>query len=499
MFGLIFNELAWLFFSMIWFLVVQLPMQIISIIYDIFKLFGLDFAKYLIFSNSSPETGLKIPVEAGTFALASIVFLVILVLITIIRYFFVMKHEKKTEIIKTLSKNILPAISIFLILPIVTFIGFFLLTVLFDLLELAFTNGDKQNFAISLFSSLRPSEFFSENTWKEVIENNFSVNPLKDEFNKLASGQGLMLLLFYGAISIILIYSIGSIVISLATEGFMVAGLFILAPGFAVYSVVDNGKVLAKWRRQFIGQMIIILFYFIALNIFLLMVKISLKLDFIPEDQTPTGFIASILIKFIILIAVTTFKDKLMDFLSSILGLEASFKSGIKNVRDKLKTGFGGVAKTAMVAGSVGGLAVGASKLGKKVIGADLAKNSLKQQYNSGQISRTEYKKQLLDLKQDRKDKGIKWSDTRNGILFNNKVSRNIRDFVDNQKLQKNNNIIEQFDKGVFANTSQNRSEYYGAKFNNETIKNRMSARDLSSQLNSQKKSLAGKFKKKRK
>lgn len=180
-----------------------------------------------------------------------------------------------------------------------------------------------------------------------------------------------LLLIFGGCIVIkTLYYTCFGMIVRLYQCGM----LFIISPAVIGMSPV-NESGLGKWRSEFVGQAISAYGVVLALNIFFVLVRVLLSIDFSFEGVTGYFFGASMmegLLKAIIVMGGTLTIEKFAKELGGYFGakdalsqgkeMEGAIKKAVQDIGNGIVKAVGTAVQVAMMATGVGGAAVGGLK-----------------------------------------------------------------------------------------------------------------------------------------
>ncbi|MBE5739063.1 MAG: hypothetical protein E7354_04995 [Clostridiales bacterium] len=150
--------------------------------------------------------------------------------------------------------------------------------------------------------------------------------------------------------------------------------LFIVSPAVIGMTPINEGG-LGKWRSEFMGQAISAYGVVLAVNIFFVLVRVMLSIDFSFEGVTGYFFGAGMmegLLKFVIVIGGTISLEKFAKELGSYFGakdalsqgkeMEQGVKKAVQDVGNGIVKAIGTAVQVAMMATGVGGAAVGGLK-----------------------------------------------------------------------------------------------------------------------------------------
>lgn len=180
-----------------------------------------------------------------------------------------------------------------------------------------------------------------------------------------------LLLIFGGCIVIkTLYYTCFGMIVRLYQCGM----LFIISPAVIGMTPVNEGG-LGKWRSEFVGQALSAYGVVLALNIFFVLVRVLLSIDFSFEGVTGYFFGASMmegLLKAIIVMGGTISIEKFAKELGGFFGakdalsqgkeMEGAIKKAVQDVGNGIVKAIGTAVQVAMMATGVGGAAVGGLK-----------------------------------------------------------------------------------------------------------------------------------------
>ena len=180
-----------------------------------------------------------------------------------------------------------------------------------------------------------------------------------------------LLLIFGGCIVIkTLYYTCFGMIVRLYQCGM----LFIISPAVIGMTPVNEGG-LGKWRSEFVGQALSAYGVVLALNIFFVLVRVLLSIDFSFEGVTGYFFGAGMmegLLKAIIVMGGTISIEKFSKELGGFFGakdalgqgkeMEGAIKKAVQDVGNGIVKAIGTAVQVAMMATGVGGAAVGGLK-----------------------------------------------------------------------------------------------------------------------------------------
>lgn len=229
------------------------------------------------------------------------------------------------------------------------------------------------------FTDTSNNDFVLKDTDRERIEAEFMSGDLKySNIGKVTEYYNYSkinyLLLIFGSCFVIkcLYYTCFGMIVRLYQCGM----LFIISPAVIGMTPVNEGG-LGKWRSEFVGQAISAYGVVLAVNIFLVLVRVLLSIDMnfsvLGTDNLST-FSSSMmtgLLKGIIVIGGCITIEKFSGQLGGFFGAKDALSQGKdleKGVKDQAKKAVGTAAQVGMMATGVGGAAMGAMRgMGKGI------------------------------------------------------------------------------------------------------------------------------------
>ncbi|VEU76244.1 Uncharacterised protein [Mycoplasmopsis columboralis] len=336
-----------------------------------------------------------------------LIFLIALLSFAFLAIFGLTKHYLKgKDVDKKVSqtaRKILPVLGSFILYPLFAFFVMFFLSLLQELLQIAFFGTNAQNgfdFAKNTFVSLKPSDI-SEETWNTIAQNNYRYSfPVSEQ-------PSIVVVIIVAVVGCMMLFQVISIASSLVSQIMSASALFFIYPLVNVFRLYDEDAVYNKWKVMFYSKLTTIVSYMLALNIFILFIGFMNRVDIFTEDSLILGGA----LKIILLLGSLGGIELLIGDISDLFGQRQSVKSGFRIAKDMFRTGIQ-VASSAGTAvglahGAVGGLAKGATALKAGAFGVDVGKGILKANLQSGNISKLQYKQQLAQHKANIKENNI--------------------------------------------------------------------------------------------
>lgn len=207
---------------------------------------------------------------------------------------------------------------------------------------------------------------------RDVVESDVSTGAISYfEVEKITSYYNYSrinyLLLIFGACFVIkcLYFTCFGMVVRLYQCGM----LFIISPAVIGMTPVNEGG-LGKWRSEFVGQAISAYGVVLALNIFFVIVRVLLSIEFKFDSFNDQFFGATMmegLLKAIIVIGGCISIEKFSGQLGGFFGAKDALSQGKdleKGVKDQAKKAVGTAVQVGMMASGVGGAAMGAMRKG---------------------------------------------------------------------------------------------------------------------------------------
>ncbi|WP_410174250.1 Mbov_0396 family ICE element transmembrane protein [Mycoplasmopsis cynos] len=358
-------------FGVFWGIFISFPFLLLNGIFYAIKFFGFEFFQVLAFGTSDPEKlgSNSVPAAFLGAAIISIALLLISIIIVVIKYHFGGKDTKEGQTsIKTALKNVIPAISIIVFIPLILFLFNLLMMVAFESLEKALSLSEYGSSKLNVIEKIYISLNSDYPSVKEAMETKgIFAPPSYTEwftpflFSPWDIGIRFLINAIVGWTTLTIL---GGIVISVVVKVFHLFFLFIISPFVAVSSVMDGGKNLHKWKEMYIQKNLAILTQTIAIQFYLIFVigiekyLTELKNGTRLNTVAKTGLLP--LLQIIIYCGSAVAIKSLSNLVVSFIG-ESTTQDDLKSAMAPFKTGLKLASGVAMAAGAVasGGATLG--------------------------------------------------------------------------------------------------------------------------------------------
>ncbi|WP_033161548.1 Mbov_0396 family ICE element transmembrane protein [[Mycoplasma] collis] len=407
------DGITYLFFIAGWYLLIYFPLIILYIILKIFQFFSIEFLEKVIFGGEGFSWN-SIPTTYKALIIIATILFIVLSITLVFKFAVKLPSNQEENTLVQFTRKIVPSIASIILIPILTFAIFIILQIFLDLFQKA-TNGQFSNPTKLILVNNKPDSF-SEEDWKNALgPNEWDFNVINfSDYQKLHAGEGIKLIVFVGIASIVIFIAIIKIFTSFVIKFAELFFLFIVSPLFGIWSVYDNGEKFKQWKKIYVGKISIIIVYQVLLKLAFIWIAYSNQASKYINLDLPSvlNSIANGLLSLFFMIAGF--------FAIQTLAAEASQLLNISESHHEANRMIGGTAKALAFAG---GLALGAGGLAfkarSKVTGAlakrDIGLKKFYKDYKEGNISKAQYNQAKKELKEQRKELGLGWSDTKSG------------------------------------------------------------------------------------
>ncbi len=331
--------------KVIWFIFIQGPLQLISVVQGVFEYLTTGIIYDVIFNGQKDFRIENIPQSFWAFCIIGGFVAVLIFIIQYMTYTFNEDFDWKTRIVKSLKSTSISIVFVFFI-P----IGFYGLTFLIEFLQKAFQLAfglKNANLADLLYKMGDPD-------WKGVLENiptDYSAPPNIKNYNIVVEILAVAFLL----------YTLIMLCMAIVQKSIELFLMFLIGPLVAAWMVNDHGIRMKQWKDMVLAKALVsignILSYIIMINFLML---------FISKSITKFEFTTKMFLLIVVILGVSTFALVAPQIIGSFTGGEGVTHSEGQNALLSAKHGKGifsaGAKALGWAAGGAGLMALFKSK-----------------------------------------------------------------------------------------------------------------------------------------
>ncbi|SRX59013.1 Mbov_0396 family ICE element transmembrane protein [Mycoplasma mycoides] len=470
-----FNWPAYGFWLIGYYPLVYIPLTLLEYIIKAFITIGIGLPQYLLFGIpiNGKFSDIQLPLMFLRIAIISIFVFAILFACSAIRVQF--QKEDQESPIKIALKNSIYGTIWLIGVPVALFVFHTIINILTSLI----LGGNNISLSKTIFLSLRNPEWknIPVSLWEDIANKGYSID--YPTYTKFEWGQGILLNLVGGLISIATLIPFGLAILTLVQKIFQQFFLFIISPFIAASSVSDDGRRMKQFQEMYAAKSFVVLGMIIALQLYAVYITRAQRLLVEIQDEV---WWYKILIFFAILVGGGVATMGITNEIAAFVGESAS----ARETMGETKNLFGSVKSLSGAAVAIGatGIAAGAAagkfglkrtKTGTRLLENRSEKQLLKNMLKSGDISLGNYNRSKAALINDIRTSKLERKDER----AKNKARK--KDFVADKKqaeikadINKQNNRVDD----QIAETTEKTNERVALL--NQRIDEAKSARDTS-------------------
>ncbi|WP_434329632.1 hypothetical protein V2P39_00895 [Mycoplasma capricolum subsp. capricolum] len=384
-----FDGVIWAIFVAFYTLLVQLPLIFLNVILLLFNLIAVGLPQYLLFgvSLNSSFDNVSLPLLFVRLSIISVIVFVILFVISAIRVHFQKADEPNP--IRIAMKNSIVGTIWLIAMPIILFIFHSIFNVILTLV----LGNETASISKVIFLSLRNAEWknISSVEWEKMANNNFTFD--RNVYNELKTGQGSILVIIGGLVSIATLIPLLLGLLTLVQKIFQMFFLFVISPFIASASVSDDGKRMKQFQEMYMAKTVSILAIIISLQLFAAFLSrasswvFSLELDI--NDNLK--YFAKLLLVLGLAAGGAVASSGISSEIAAFVGETTSVRETLGETKNLISQGLSLGGATAAVGGFAKNLGLRAVK-GKSAVEFSKDKKRLKSKLKSGNILSSEYK-----------------------------------------------------------------------------------------------------------
>ncbi|WFQ93864.1 hypothetical protein MFERI15181_00785 [Mycoplasma feriruminatoris] len=464
---MLFDGIIWAVFVAFYTLLVRLPLIFLNVVLLLFNLIAIGLPQYLLFgiSLNGSFNNISLPLLFIRLSIISVIVFVILFVISAIRIHF-QKGDEPNPIRIAMKNSIMGTIWL-IVIPLVLFAIHSIFNVILTLIL------GKETASIShvIFLSLRNAEWknISSIEWEKMAINNFVFD--YEVYNKLQTGQGSVLIIIGGLVSIATLIPLLLGLLTLVQKIFQMFFLFVISPFIASASVSDDGKRMKQFQEMYMAKTVSILAIIISLQLFAAFLSRASNWVFTLEllnKNSELDYYAKMLLILGLSAGGAVGAAGISSEITAFVGESTSVRETLGETKNLISQGIslGGAV------GAVGGFAKNAGlrfAKGRSAVNFSRDKKNLKKKLKSGHILSNEYKEGLNKLYSQRQADDIhKFQSSENVNKFKNDFLKAHNDF--NNKIS--DTIPEQFQQLNLNDFKKSEFELNEMiKFNSDKIK----------------------------
>ncbi|UZK63974.1 hypothetical protein MNF30_03350 [Mycoplasma mycoides subsp. capri] len=465
---------------------VYIPLMLLEYILKAFITIGIGLPQYLLFGIpiNGKFSDVQLPSMFLRIAIISIFVFAILFVVSAIRVQF--QKEDQESPIKIALKNSIYGTIWLIGIP----VGLFVFHTIINILTSLILGGNNISLSKTLFLSLRNPEWknIPVSLWEDIANKGYSID--YSTYVKFEWGQGILLNIVGGLISIATLIPFALAILTLVQKIFQQLFLFIISPFIAASSVSDDGRRMKQFQEMYASKSFVVLGMIIALQLYAVYVTRAQRWIGTIQDE---AWWYEIILFFAILVGGGVAAMGITNEIAAFVGESASARETMgetKNLFGSVKS----LSGTAVAIGATGIAPLTAAgkfglkrtKTGTRFLENRNDKQLLKSRLKSGDISLRDYNRSKAALINDIRMDKLERKDER----AENKARK--KDFVADKKqaeikadINKQNNRVDD----QIAETTEKTNERVALL--NQRIDEAKSARDtsrverLSSQLDS--------------
>lgn len=400
----IFNWISYLFFSAAWMIFAWPFIVFLNIITTLFGTISFTVIKNMFFGSQGNFNAANIPIPFWIFVGLAATSLLFLVIYRLVKNFFLSGKNPneydssiKNVILKTTTSIIFPIIFVVLI-----FISFIATNLLIN--GIKETLGYRHNLTLSLVRGAIGEIKLSPSDIQSISKGN--VMPF-DAYTNLSVGDGPRLILLIAISTLIITWLLSSTLIGLVANLAQMFYQLILLPVFSVSQIVDSGRLFKKYMQAFWAKFWVVVIYQLSFSFFFIWAEYTVNQGYEIIKSDPSFKNETIV------------SDSLLNFFLSFVFIVGGGVA-IKTIGEEFASYFGSdgfvrsqqewAHRTAKGVAFSAGMITGAGVLAKKgfvkaqkITGFhDFKKAEIKARYKKGEISRTEKRAELEQLRADK-------------------------------------------------------------------------------------------------
>ncbi|WP_434336652.1 Mbov_0396 family ICE element transmembrane protein [Mesomycoplasma conjunctivae] len=404
----IFDWISYLFFSAAWMIFAWPFIIFLNIITTLFGSISFNVIKNMFFGSQENFSITKIPLPFWISAGLAATVLLFLIIYRLVKNFFLSNKKPneydssiKNVIINTASAIIFPII--FIVLIFICFIGINLLVN-----GIKESLGYRHNLTLSLIRGAIGEIKLSTSDVESISKGN--VMPF-DAYKHLSIGDGPRLILLVAISTLIISWLLSSTLIGLVANLAQMFYQLILLPVFSVSKIIDDGRLFKKYMQAFWAKFWVVVIYQLSFSFFFIWAEYTVNQGYqiikndssFKNDSIVSNSLLNFFLSFVFILGGGVAIKTIGEEFAGYFGSDGFVRSQQEWARRTLK----GVAFSAGAITGAGILAKKGFIKGQKLTGFhDFKKAEIKARYKKGEISRTEKRAELEQLRADKIAKG---------------------------------------------------------------------------------------------